>query len=480
MFRTFWTLTAATAIATSGAIAADERPPSIEEDTDATVMAYAAGYVAGYTCSAVFNGDKSEAQIREHELTGIYPVVADIVAELTPDIDRERRRVSVSYDEDMPPRIAQWRPHLGCVDFPVGAAADADKHIPAVTLDSFDVDARQDDGKPWTTHAPVNGASGNAALDNAVQSAFTKAYGRDARTTAVLVATPEAIIAERYIEGYTPTTSQRTWSVAKSIAASVVGAAVEQDLIDVSARADVPEWRSKADPRRTITLEHLLHMASGLDSNVAGNRTDRIYMGGGRVSDSAATRALEVQPGKRWKYANIDTLLALRALRSAFDSDDAFLRFPFEEVLYRIGMTHTKLEADWGGDFILSSQVWTTSRDLARLGVLHLQEGVWDGERILPEDWVQYISRPAPSQPPLEDADGDPRPGYGAQWWLFNGYEPALPADTFAALGNRGQYLMIVPSRNVVIVRRGYDMAGGEGFQIHRFAADVLAALEEN
>lgn len=477
MLKTTLAVTAAAIVGTT-AFAADERPPSIEEDTDATVRAYAAGYVAGYTCSAVFNGDKSEAQIREHELTGIYPVVADIVDTLTADIDRANQRVSVTYDENMPPRIAQWRPHLGCVDLPVGAESGAAKHIPAVTIDSIKVDARHDDGKPWTTHAPVNGSSGNTVLDDTIQSAFTKAYGRDARTTAVLIATPDAIVAERYIDGYTTTTSQRTWSVAKSIAASVIGAAVEQGKIDVSARADVPEWRRKADSRGNITLENLLHMASGLDSNVAGNRTDRIYMGGGLVADSAATRAVEVLPGERWKYANIDTLLAVRAMRSAFPAEEAFLRFPFESVLYKIGMTHTKLETDWAGDFILSSQVWTTSRDLARLGVLHLQNGVWNGERILPDDWVEYVSRPAPSQPRLEDADGNPRPGYGAQWWLFDRHEPEIPGDTFAAFGNRGQYLVIVPSRDVVIVRRGYDMAGGEGFKIDRFTANVLKALD--
>ena len=91
--------------------------------------------------------------------------------------------------------------------------------------------------------------------------------------------------------------------------------------------------------------------------------------------------------------------------------------------------------------------------------------------------WVRAVRRPAPAQPPLRDDDGSPRPGYGAQWWLFNQHEPLIPADTFAALGNRGQYLVIVPSRSLVIVRRGYDMAGGEGFAIDRFSADVLAAL---
>ena len=212
-------------------------------------------------------------------------------------------------------------------------------------------------------------------------------------------------------------------------------------------------------------------MASGLDSDRAGNRTDRLYFGGGLVSDTATRAALEVRPGERWKYANNDTLLAIRALREKLGDRDAYLRFPFETLLFPIGMTHTQLETDWDGNFVMSSQVWTTARDLARLGVLHLNDGVWNGQRLLPKGWVRYISTPAPAQP------AEPRPGYGAQWWLFNERFPELPNDAFAALGNRGQFLLVIPSENLVIVRRGHDPSGGEGFRLHDFARDVLAAL---
>ncbi|MEE8371165.1 MAG: serine hydrolase, partial [Sphingomonadales bacterium] len=118
---------------------------------------------------------------------------------------------------------------------------------------------------------------------------------------------------------------------------------------------------------------------------------------------------------------------------------------------------------------------WTTSRDLARLGVLHLNDGVWEGERILPKGWGEYVSTPAPVQPPV----GGRFPGYGAQWWLFNERFPEVPNDAYAAMGNRGQFLLVIPSKNLLIIRRGHDPAGGERFQLHDFAAAVLAALEE-
>ena len=133
-------------------------------------------------------------------------------------------------------------------------------------------------------------------------------------------------------------------------------------------------------------------------------------------------------------------------------------------------MRHTLPETDWQGNFILSSQVWTTARDLARLGQLYLQDGVWQGERLLPQGWAKYVATPAPAQP----AKG---PGYGAQFWLF-GPADGLPEDTYAMQGNRGQYVMIVPSRNIVVVRRGFDSVGdGERFDVAKFTADVLAAL---
>lgn len=447
------------------------------QETQATVDAYAAGYKAAFTCSAIFNANKHQPAIDEHEFTGIYGLVQDRVTDLSATIDRSAKRVSVKYSDSMPPRIAQWRPHLGCVQLPVGAQTYELNDLP-LAKGLNDTDPRTDDGAPWEVRREVNEQTGNAALDEAIRRAFIRGeYGANARTSAVLVATQDQIIAENYIDGFTPTTSQRTWSVAKSIAASVIGAAVKDRLVDVKAPASMPEWSRPLDPRGNITLENLLHMASGLDSNRAGNRTDRLYIGGGLVTDTSSRNAMEAQPGMRWKYANNDTLLAVRHLRAAINDDERYLAYPYKALLHKIGMTHTFLETDWEGNFILSSQVWTTARDLARLGLLHLNDGVWDGDQILPKGWAQYVATPAPVQPTAR-TDGQPTVGYGAQWWLYQDF-PGLPTDTYAARGNRGQILMIIPSKGLILVRRGYDIAGGPGFQMHEFAADVLKALEK-
>ncbi len=450
--------------------------PAIAQENDATVMAYAAGYKAAFTCSATFNAKKALDAIAEHELTGIYSLVQDKVNTLEAVIDHTSKSVRVTYSDVMPPRIAQWRPHIGCVQLPVGTDSYSVADLPTPAGLAL-ADPHSDTGAPWTERNAVNAKTGNAGIDAAIAKAFINGeYGSHARTSAILIATPDRIVAENYIDGFTPTTSQRTWSVAKSIAASVIGAGVEQGIIDVKSSGLMPEWNRPLDPRRAITLENILQMASGLDSNRAGNRTDRLYIGGGLVTDTSSRTAVEATPGSRWKYANNDTLLAVRHLRAAIGDDAAYMAFPFKSLLHKIGMTHTYLESDWEGNFILSSQVWTTARDLARLGLLHLRDGMWDGERVLPKGWAQYVATPAPSQPP-KASDGRPTRGYGAQWWLYNEF-PGLPSDTYAALGNRGQILMIIPSRNLLLVRRGYDLAGGPGFQMHEFAADVIKAMD--
>jgi CubicO group peptidase (beta-lactamase class C family) len=178
----------------------------------------------------------------------------------------------------------------------------------------------------------------------------------------------------------------------------------------------------------------------------------------------------------RWNYANNDTLMLSYALRARIRDDRVYLAYPYEKLFRRIGMRNTTAETDWGGTFVLSSQVWSTARDLARFGVLLLNEGRWAGDEIVPKSWIRFMGTPAPAQPPAERADGEPLPGYGGQIWLY-GARHGLPDGTLAALGNRGQFVIVVPSRGLVVVRRGFD---GEGirFAIDEFTADILKALD--
>lgn len=459
------------------------------QSADPAHLSLVAGYKAAFTCSAHFNAGRGVDEIAGDELNRIYPdyreamaalntTGATIVYESTGKIDDIGRlhdadrtpRVEVMDAERTVSRIAVWRPLLGCVQLPTGARyEDFRDRLPRIDR----LKEPNPASPPFIVGKPAPG------LERVVAAAFDQnTYGAGTETAAVLVLKDGVIVAERYREGFGPDAPQRTWSVAKSIAATIIGAAVEDGLMDIDEPAGLEAWSSPGDPRSAITIVNLMHMASGLTSPTAGNRTDDIYFGGGRVVDHAIANRPVAAPGTRWRYANNDAMAMMRTLRERMNDDDAYLKYPFENVLFPLGMDHTFLETDWNGDFVMSSQVWTTARDLARLGQLYLNDGMWDGKRILPEGWATFVATPAPAQPPSERADGRPYPGYGAQFWLF-GERFDLPEGTYAALGNRGQLLMIIPERNMIIVRRGFDDNGGTQFDMARFAADVLAAVPD-
>jgi CubicO group peptidase (beta-lactamase class C family) len=251
--------------------------------------------------------------------------------------------------------------------------------------------------------------------------------------------------------------------VAKSLAGTLVGWVAHRTGNDVMGAAAIPEWSTPGDPRAAITVDQLMRMSSGLTSDTAGSRTDALYFGGVAIAEQTPGWPLIAPPGARYRYANNDTLLAIHSVAPALAAT------PPETFLDRLGMTDTFVETDWRGGYMLSSQVWSTARDLARLGQLYVQDGVWEGERLLPEGWRAYVGDPSGPQP-------TGALGYGATVWLMNRSE-GVPADTLAAQGNRGQYIVIVPSRRLVLVRRGEDPAG-RGFDIVAFTRDALAALE--
>ena len=428
--------------------------------------AIAAGYKALTLCSGIFHARRSQAQVEALELTGIYREYDAIVPTLPATVETRINRVTVRFADALPPRVAESRADAGCFLYPIGTPPD-----PRLDSLSNTIWIPSSHGEPlW----PIGDARATArpkgdvrALNLAVEAAFSSGFGEGSRTTGIVVVQRGKIVAERYAEGFGIHTSQRTWSVAKSLAGTIIGAAVHKGLVDPAAPAPVPEWQTPGDPRSRITLDQLMRMASGLHSATAGNRTDAVYFGGTAVTEETVAWPLEAPPGSRFRYSNNDILLAARALDSKA-GDQTYGRFPYALLFGRIDMDSTSAEVDWKGNFILSSQVWSTARDLARFGILYLNDGMWLGQRILPEGWRDYATRPSGPQPEGEF-------GYGATFWLMS-RSAGVPPDTFAAFGNRGQYVVIVPSRNVVIVRRGEDPAGAR-FDVAKFTAEILAAL---
>ena len=453
MHRAIKLLGVAMALGAGTALAQQPRAPSTYD------RAIAAGYKALVTCSARFIAGRSEAQIAADELAGIYPEYDAIVPTLTAKMVAPAA-VEVSFDPALPPRLAVYRARTGCTILPIGAAAPSDVATYPAPRGPAPADPRPwplGDALPKTALAPL--APVAAAFDGVT-------YGK-AKTTGIVILSGNTLIAERYAPGFGPFTAQRTWSVAKSITGTLVGIAAHAGAIDPARPAPIPAWQTAGDPRRAITLDQLLRMASGLHSDSAGNRTDAVYFGGTTVPEGTFHWPLETRPGTRFRYANNDILLAMYALRVAL-GEEKYRDFPRTALFDRLGMGHTVAETDWRGNYVSSSQVWTTARDLARFGLFYLNDGVWNGTRLLPVGWWKYVTTPAGPQPATGDF------GYGATFWLMN-KTPGVPTDTFSANGNRGQFVVIVPSRNIVIVRRGED--AGAGFDIAKFTSDVLAAI---
>ena len=194
------------------------------------------------------------------------------------------------------------------------------------------------------------------------------------------------------------------------------------------------------------------------------------YWAGASSTEGMRNRGLIREPGTFWDYENYDTLLAVYALKRTFKTDTDYLRHPHTALFEPLGMTSTLPSTDRFGDFIFSSQVYTNARDLARFGMLYLQNGVWQGKRLLSEDWIKFVRTPAPAS----DVRGN---DYGGQWWLVpDDRKDEVPADAYSTAGNRGQYVVVVPSHDLVIVRRGLDY-GKQGFNRWDLLREVLKAF---
>jgi len=297
-------------------------------------------------------------------------------------------------------------------------------------------------------------------------------------TLSLLVVHKGQIIHERYADGVSVDTRTRTWSTAKSIAATLIGMQVDAGKLALDKPLNIdwlPELEGEAsDPRDQITLRHVLNMSSGLypvDSfgreYVTGSGLS--YWAGTSSVDGARSRGLVREPGTFWDYENYDTLLATYAMKQALGGGNAYLSYPKRALFDKIGMQNTLVSTDRFGDFIFSSQVYSNARDLARFGLLYLQNGLWNGERLLSKDWIEFVRTPAPATAERGNI-------YGGQFWLVPDDRKDVPAKAYATAGNRGQYVVIIPSHDTVIVRRGLDY-GKQGFNRWDLTREVLKAI---
>ena len=436
------------------------------------------GQQAFLTCNGLFTSNRTLEQVFDQELAFLrQPVGTASGGDYA--VDKERRAVTIGASGGTPQMRAVFREGLGCVIL-----------APDQTLKDIDslptLDMAPPPGDPATTPWPDGDLIDSDAVPSyvdatALQAASDWAFDRESPeqvTLSFLVVQGGQIIHERYAPGVNVTTKTRTWSTAKSIAVTLIGMLVDEGRMaldeplgfDWFPRASAPE----SDPRSAITLRHVLNMSSGLyPVDNAGleyaTGSGLAYWAGASSVRGARNRALIRGPGTNWDYENNDTLLAVYAMKLAIGDDQKYLRYPRSALLDRIGMRNTLPGVDRFGDFILSSQVYTNARDLARFGMLYLHNGVWNGERLLSEKWIEFVRTPAPSTAERGNF-------YGGQWWLVPDDRTDVPEDAYSTSGNRGQYVVVVPSHDLVIVRRGLDY-GRQGFDRWDMTREVLKAI---
>lgn len=436
------------------------------------------GQQAILMCNGLFTSDRTLEQVFEQELAFLpepvgTPRGGDYV------VDRERRAVAVGAGGSRPVMRAAFRDGIGCVILAPDQTFDDIDGLPALELPPPPGDPAT---IPWPDGDLITDPSLPSSVDAAaLQAASDWAFDRPTPqqvTLSLLVVHNGRIIHERYAPGVDASTRTRTWSTAKSIASTLIGILVDEGRMSLDEPLGfewLPRVRSpESDPRRAITLRHVLHMSSGLqpvDNQGLEYATGSglAYWAGASSVEGALRRALIREPGTYWDYENYETLLAVYAMKRALGDERTYLEFPRRALLDRIGMRNTLLSTDRFGDFILSSQVYTNARDLARFGMLYQQNGVWKGERILSEDWIRFVRTPAPSTSETGNA-------YGGQWWLVPDGRTDVPRDAYSTAGNRGQFVVVVPSHDLVIVRRGLDF-GRQGFDRWDLTREVLKAV---
>ena len=278
-------------------------------------------------------------------------------------------------------------------------------------------------------------------------------------------------VAELYKPQFDQNTRFLSWSMAKSFTNAVIGVLVRIRRMDISEPAGIEEW--KGDDRSRITINDLLQMQSGLKWNEDyGSRSDVNLMlfNEGDMSRFSVSKPLKYPPGTHWYYSSGSVNILTYLIRKEFIDYLSYYAFIQDQVFEKIGITDAVFEVDPSGDFVGSSYLYATARDYARFGLLYLNDGLFGGERVLPEGWVSYTRERA----------SDSNDGYGALFWLNQGSRyPSVPTDMFSCEGHDGQMIFILPSNDLVIVILGFSHKPDNEMDLDRLLRDILGTLKQ-
>jgi CubicO group peptidase (beta-lactamase class C family) len=404
-------------------------------------------------CSGVFVSGRTPEDVANGSAYFFMPRTERDLVKWT--IDRDAKLARASFGTTT--RQARYYGDQGCI---IDNPASPGIHFTPIAVKTTLPDAMS---QAWpmgdrsdTTPLPSN--VDRAKLDAAADAAFADPA---AMTAAFLVVHKGLIVAERYASGITRDTQLESWSMGKSLAATLFALLVKDGTYTLEQPAQVPLWLQPGDPRAKIRHIDLLRMSAGLKflGNQEAGSNERypdhyyIYTGAIDAFEYSITRPAEYPANTDGRYRNSDPLtIAYLAKLAVTKRGENFLTWPQRALFDKIGIRRQVLETDPYGNFLITGYDYGTARNWARIGLLYLRDGMWQGRRILPEGWAKFVSTPAPAWK---------RPEYGGFFWLNRIGTWNLPPETYFAAGAGGQNTWIVPTHDLVIVRMGHMRGQG-------------------
>ncbi len=432
---------------------------------DSTEVALAQLALAGPAkryCSGIWVSQRDPAEALENSvLLGDELVRLHDSGELTFAINNEHRIVSATH-AGVTAR-ARYFGDQGCVilrsetDMPLFTPRAVVSSLPEAASVPWPMGDRLPD-TPVATDIDVN------LLDRAAEIFFENENDRRA---AFLVLHRGRIVKEAYGTGAHMQMQLESWSMGKSMTATLIGRLIQMGHLDIWDPTPVPEWQlTENDPRAAIRIADLLRMSSGLRFSGGGATEEQMtasfisgqqdhmlgYTAPINIFHFSASRDAEYPPNTVGRYRNSDPWMLGYVVRRIVENklEQPYLTWPQRELFDKIGIRRFVAETDIYGNFILTGYNYGTARDWARLGLLYLNRGMWRGERLLTEEFVEFVQTPAPAWKP---------PVYGGLFWLNPADEngqgmriPTLPTDTYNAAGAGDQRTYVIPSRELVIV----------------------------
>ncbi|MFQ6047621.1 MAG: serine hydrolase domain-containing protein, partial [Gemmatimonadales bacterium] len=453
---------------------------TVWEEPPGDPMEHAMAGFAKVLCSAVFITGLEVADAAEK--IGYFvskPEERELVTDTV--VDLEHRAVHLTLNTGVS-RTAKFYGDQGCVTLPAGSDSVYFEPVPVRSALPDPM------SQPWPMGDVLSGEPLPAEIDlaklaEAVDAAFDPPEGM---TAAFVVVYRGRIVGERYMEGMNKDTQLESWSMGKSLTGTLMGTLIQRGVYELWEPAPIAEWHeSPDDPRGEIRIGDLMRMSSGLrfvapqdpdfdlEFGYPQGYPDHLYVYTGAIDSHrwAITRPPQWPPNTVGRYRNSDPLSVNYLIRKGVEERlrEDYHTYPQRALFDKIGIRKMYLETDPYGNFLLQGYEFGTGRNWARLGMLYLQDGVWNGERLLPEGWVEYASTVAPAW----KADG--RPVYGGSFFWINGTETfPIPKSAFYMAGAGGQYTIIIPTHEMVVVRLGLYKGSRPGGQALRRALSLL------